>query len=335
MNINHLKANPRITEIDGLRGIAAISVLIFHFTNAIQIPILYPVFKYGYMGVHLFFIISGFVIFMSVERSDNLKQFIKSRFIRLYPLYWLAIGVSVVITTLAFTFNFIGPFPVNGVSLGQLNANLTMFQHWMGVRDINGVFWTLIVELNFYILIGILIKTKKISNIILWCYGFLFIEFIYVLTRDTNLLFYLPLIQYGHIFIVGIVFYNFYKRKQFLLSELILIICALIFHFLIFKPEEALIFIFMVGIFYFVVSRRLKILSLKPLVYLGSISYFLYLVHESLAYMIFNFLDKIGITGNYTRIAIALMCIFGLVVFVTKYVEKPLNLSVKKLLSNL
>ena len=78
-------AESRLAELDTLRGIAAIMVLLLHF----------GIFKYGGAGVDLFFIISGFVIFMSIERSRNLKAFWRSRFVRLYPSYWLSIAIAV------------------------------------------------------------------------------------------------------------------------------------------------------------------------------------------------------------------------------------------------
>lgn len=71
----------RILELDALRGIAVVIVLIFHLT-------LYRKeteygFKLGVTGVDLFFLISGFVIFLTLQQSNNWKNFIFNRFSRL------------------------------------------------------------------------------------------------------------------------------------------------------------------------------------------------------------------------------------------------------------
>ncbi len=86
----------RIVGLDGLRGIAAFGVLLYHFTTR------YPdfgsfvspppfTFPEGKFGVHLFFIISGFVIFRTVECAKRPLDFVKSRFVRLYPAFWLSL----------------------------------------------------------------------------------------------------------------------------------------------------------------------------------------------------------------------------------------------------
>lgn len=85
----------RYYEIDLLRFIAAITVVLYHFTFAgyhfgglspVQYPGLEEVFKYGFLGVQLFFIISGYVVLMSAQ-GKTLKQFFTSRVTRLYPAY--------------------------------------------------------------------------------------------------------------------------------------------------------------------------------------------------------------------------------------------------------
>ena len=79
---------PRLTELDSLRGIAAMAVVLFHYTT--RFTELYghtapPVFSVplGHLGVNLFFMISGFVIFMTLERTLTSRDFIISRFSRL------------------------------------------------------------------------------------------------------------------------------------------------------------------------------------------------------------------------------------------------------------
>ena len=88
-------------ELDLLRFIAALAVVFFHYTflNAVrfnQIPT-YPILgdfsKYGYMGVELFFMISGFVILMTTINKSPV-DFVISRVSRLYPAFWIALSLT-------------------------------------------------------------------------------------------------------------------------------------------------------------------------------------------------------------------------------------------------
>jgi peptidoglycan/LPS O-acetylase OafA/YrhL len=91
----------RLVEIDALRGVAALAVVLFHYTThftklfgASPPPTIS--FSMGHYGVNLFFIISGFVIFMTLEKTLRPMDFVVSRFSRLFPTYWVAIVLRVV-----------------------------------------------------------------------------------------------------------------------------------------------------------------------------------------------------------------------------------------------
>ena len=88
------KPPPIRGELDALRGMAAMAVVVFHYTtrarnNGVQ---LFD-FEIGHYGVQLFFCVSGFVIYWTLERSKTLMDFAVSRFSRLYPAYWAAIAL--------------------------------------------------------------------------------------------------------------------------------------------------------------------------------------------------------------------------------------------------
>src|SRR5262245_36843058 len=133
--------NSRIEELDALRGLAALFVVVFHC--AMFRPQADYGFYLGITGVDLFFIISGFVIFMSLENSKSGNSFLVSRFIRLFPIYW-------VIATLTFLVYFFlnlfdGVIPYTEIPLKNYLVNLTMFQYYFGVPNISGSYWTLII----------------------------------------------------------------------------------------------------------------------------------------------------------------------------------------------
>jgi len=84
----------RIEELDALRGLAAFAVMLYHYTagegprlNRAELLVSVP---WGHFGVQLFFVISGYVILMTVRRVRTAGEFAVSRFARLYPAFWVA-----------------------------------------------------------------------------------------------------------------------------------------------------------------------------------------------------------------------------------------------------
>ena len=100
----------RIAVLDGFRALAILSVMFFHYFSRWTPPLnsisIYPYknsynfFQYGYLGVQFFFIISGFVIFFTLERTNYLVAFWKKRVIRLVP----SIVCASIITFIIFRF---------------------------------------------------------------------------------------------------------------------------------------------------------------------------------------------------------------------------------------
>ncbi|GAA2889604.1 acyltransferase [Actinoplanes cyaneus] len=149
--------------LDGLRLVAALAVAGFHLTAAWRIdgarepayflPHLTHVTIYGFLGVELFFLISGFVIGMS-SWNRSLGDFFTSRVSRLYPAYWACVLITAAVVTLA---PIDGGVTVTGKpGIREIAANLTMLQEPLGVPAVDTVYWTLFVELRFYLLFAAL-----------------------------------------------------------------------------------------------------------------------------------------------------------------------------------
>ncbi|MFF5259612.1 acyltransferase family protein [Actinomadura viridis] len=156
--VNTNPPNRRLHELDLLRFLAALAVLLYHYTGTTGGPwhdqnareLFAPTSlatQFGYLGVELFFLISGFVILMSAW-GRTMADFTISRITRLYPAYWFAV---LLIAAIYLTTGHGRGRPENII------PNLTMFQQGMGIQNASGVFWTLWTEMHFYALISILI----------------------------------------------------------------------------------------------------------------------------------------------------------------------------------
>ncbi|MFB9624070.1 acyltransferase family protein [Nonomuraea helvata] len=150
-----------MAELDLLRFLAALAVVAFHYLVAYAsvwgdrpaelFPALAPIAGLGILGVELFFIISGFVILMTVW-GRGLGGFARSRFVRLYPAYWLSLGA------VAAVYGLTGAKALDPkLSPGEYLLNATMFQRLFKVTDASGVYWSLWAELRFYLLMAILV----------------------------------------------------------------------------------------------------------------------------------------------------------------------------------
>jgi peptidoglycan/LPS O-acetylase OafA/YrhL len=147
---------PRIGVINALRGFAALAVAWGHF-SAGQGKYLGMSGKYGYLGVDIFFVISGFVIPWSLYRSRyglrDYPRFLLKRNVRLYPPYLASIAISILATNFVLVPLFHIPhMSVTGRDLLLHFAYLNDLAH---VPWVNVAYWTLAVEFQWYLLIGL------------------------------------------------------------------------------------------------------------------------------------------------------------------------------------
>lgn len=152
------KRHTRLDWVDALRGLAALSVAVLHFLetqyrDAGMLQSLGEVFNLGKFGVVLFFCISGFVIPRSIRAGSPgpMLQFWTSRFLRLYPAFWVSILAALL---------FLDGSP----TAAKVLANVTMMPRLFGEGDLVGVYWTLQIELIFYFLISVLFAMSSLSE---------------------------------------------------------------------------------------------------------------------------------------------------------------------------
>ncbi|GIU00529.1 acyltransferase [Sulfurovum sp. TSL6] len=326
--------NNRLIELDALRGLAAVSVMLFHYLTKYthnQAPLFS--FSLGGLGVSLFFMISGFVIFMSLNKKSTLKTFIISRFTRLYPGYWSA----VIITSLVLYFSD------NFFDFDRFLANLTMLQYWLRFTNIDGVYWTLRVELTYYILMVFIVTigmiTKIHKTVFFWMslqvgvYLLLNIEFEnhsinFILLVIRSLL----ILDYAHLFIAGMMLFQIYNDNQKVKSYIILLLSVLVGS-LVSDLTHLIAFILFIFLFLLIFSSNIKFLRLSVFTYIGTISYSLYLLHQIVGYKIMDMLYVLGF-NFWSVITITIIIIFLLASLNWKIFEVYVSKFIRSFLTN-
>jgi peptidoglycan/LPS O-acetylase OafA/YrhL len=129
------------------------------------LPVIQSVSRFGYLGVSLFFLISGFVILWSASAKTP-RQFAASRALRLYPSFWAALLLTLLALVLLGS-------PGSLPDLWTILSNLTMLPGYMGSDSVDGVYWTLAVEMKFYFLVTMLILLRQIPHVERWIWGWL------------------------------------------------------------------------------------------------------------------------------------------------------------------
>lgn len=327
--------NNRISELDSLRAIAAISVMFFHYTFGFNHADTHTLFHNGFMGVELFFVISGFVIFMTLQNVATTKQFVVSRFARLYPAYWFSVILSYILFSIPVIFSTqVQPnFKVSTILFDRFLVNLSMIQSYFGIEHIDGAYWTLSVELAFYIVMLLVFAAKKMKYIEL--VGWAYVVLLFVLHRFIKVV-QIDYFRYGLYFLAGIIFYNLYDKgfqyKKF--SQYILLLVTLIFNLRYFYHSliEQLIVILIYLIFCLLSFRKLEWFRFAPLVFLGQISYSMYLLHENIGSVVFNMLDYFEIENMLIKIITSFLIVAFLSYFSYYLFE---NLLRKKIIKTL
>ena len=188
------------------------------------------------LGVQLFFIISGFVIFMTLERTKSSVDFAVSRFSRLYPAYWMAMFLSIIFVLLVSN-----PFHYSELSVEQILINITMLQHWVKVKDIDAVYWTLSVELTFYFLMWMVFYFKKLHLIY-------YIGFVWLTIALSDQLIILPfkhvldqvlILNYAPMFVAGIAFYSIKNGRSTALIINLVIYSFIVEGFVLYKANHS------------------------------------------------------------------------------------------------
>jgi peptidoglycan/LPS O-acetylase OafA/YrhL len=264
----------RFVFIDGLRGIAALSVALYHAVEGDHITsllaampsALQTVLHNGNNGVALFFVISGFVIAHSLRDDITLSEagrFMLRRSIRLDPPYWFAIALTCLIAAAKGTAAFAG---------AQIAAHLFYAQDLLGFPSISPIFWTLCLEIQFYVVFAALLLTRSrgaliaafVASVPLSC-------FVLVPGLFTSL-------WYG--FLLGAAAYISWKAER---PVWFLTYAAVMFGLGLYRADVFMLVCVVSAFALFAVARIGRLttfLNWRALQFIGSISYSLYLLHN-------------------------------------------------------
>jgi len=315
----------RITDLDSLRGLAALAVVMFHYTTryeelyghssgVIGVP-------WGHYGVQLFFAISGFVIFLTLDRCRSLADFAVSRFSRLFPAYWAAIFLTILVVT-------VGGMDDLARTPAEIFVNLSMLQGYLDVRQVDGVYWTLSVELIFYGAAGALWRLGLMRRIEPILIGWISLRWVWTFAPDLAgvepswLLGSLLLQQHIAFFAIGIIAYRLRSGACSAARGALMMAAALATIGACDGLEPLLVGIISAAAVTIVALARAPLLSARPLVQLGAVSYSLYLLHQHIGFTLIGGLEAAGVPAA-AAIAITLALVIALAALVTFTIEQP------------
>ncbi|WP_294324515.1 acyltransferase [uncultured Sphingomonas sp.] len=291
----------RLCELDALRGLAALAVVFYHYSYFIQfmvpgatLPALQV--RWGDDGVKLFFAISAFAMLATLDRTPTLLAFARARARRLLPEYWLAMALTGIVAWL------FGPARL-AVSPMEWLANLPLMQKLTGVPMVDGVYWTLNVEVIFYTLIALAWRIGALRSIDRLVLAWLAVRLVCWLLPTPAWVQFVLLTDHAAWFSVGLIAYPVWRgtarwQDQRLLAAAILGVQAFTAGL-----HATLLVVGMMALFFGIAMGRVRGLRHPLLLWLGGISYPLYLVHAGIGYAIIARLQAAGINADIAQLA--------------------------------
>jgi peptidoglycan/LPS O-acetylase OafA/YrhL len=320
-------ASDRLGTLDALRGLAAMAVVLFHYIH--WYDHLYghdftpwaPI-EAGRYGVHLFFMLSGFVIFMTLERTATPRLFALARAFRLLPALWAGILLTF------FAVHWLGPQD-RAVGPGTALINTTLLHEYLGFEHVDGAYWSLVIEATFYVWIALLyyaVGDWARIRALLWVW--VLISYVSVLLWQqipdglAFLLKDLLFTRYAPLFISGMLIYRWYRHGRPDPGEQALLALAVGHSLLSYKAPFNLVVFAGYAVFMLAITGRLEGLCRAPLLWLGRLSYSLYLVHQNIGYGIISTAYTAGLPG-WIGILLALISAITLAILIHRLIEQP------------
>lgn len=290
----------RITHLDGMRGLAILMVIAYHayarwpellpyVATTQHIPLL----AFGWVGVQLFFMISGFVIFMTLDKSRSYKHFLKKRWLRLFPAMLIA-SLLLYIAGGFFTESSVMTTESKNLLPGLIFVNPETLTQITGIEfsSMAGSFWSLYVEVLFYLIIGAVYFTIGRK----YCLPALLVPMLLLSASSVlkslghplliDVISKLGFIHYAWFMVGCLVYERLHGRDKG--YHYLLVLLALLINFSYYVKHDgvisvvplSMVMLFFIASFY---SKQMeRWLSVRFFTAIGFVSYALYLIHENL-----------------------------------------------------
>ncbi|WP_231742065.1 acyltransferase family protein [Stieleria varia] len=332
-----LKPHKRIYELDGLRALAAINLVLFHFTHVYSVKFGYSTplgfeWPYGAYGTEMFFILSGFVNSMSLLRRGKPVDFVAARMIRIMPVFFMMILANLWIMQYA-------PLNSQPVTTGQFAANMTLLPRVLGYECLDPVMWTLQIEMMFYFTLVTMFRFGALRRYFVGWGSLLVLSYFVCPTLDgvaaenqsttwfaaATALRRLMLLDFVPLFAIGFLLYMIKTDVGKKWHNLVgIVLAAFVFHSIDHGKHNPAATALIVGLVAASAYGIVPLLRIRPLVFISTISYAIYLCHNNLGCVLIRRFDSIG----YPPVVCFLLTIVFSVcvaVLVTNWIEGPIT----------
>lgn len=330
----------RVPVLDLARFLAAVAVVAYHygFQGGVAgefmdtyVPGLGAVTQYGYLGVDVFFVISGFVIAWSAE-GQRAGRFAWSRWLRVYPTFVFCVLLTSAVVTLAGDARL-------AVTGRQVLVNLLIDARHLGQPFVDGVYWTIVYEVQFYAMVAIglavpWLRRHATACLTLW----LLLSVLNAFVLHKSALAHLLISNFSGLFIAGMMLYRLH-RGRFSAANIALFVAALGFALAMelqmadvrFVPLHTAWSPWIVGVLFLVpvallslaLRRRFAPATERALQRIGALTYPLYLLHATIGYVL---IDRLAPRlGAVAAIALTVLAMLALAAWVAASVEPRLK----------
>jgi len=306
----------KLTSLEILRGISVLAVCSNHFANAISggtvLPGLFKgIEKYTVNSIDIFFVISGLVIpyslYLSRYTVKSYFTFVYKRFMRMHPPYLIALAMTLVLAGISYKIRH-QPNPETFITIIK-----SMF--YAHIPTSNPVFWTLRVEAQYYLFIGLffvlLTRYKNISLLL----GFPVLLALSLSPLAESI----QMLQYIIFFLIGITGYLIYVSEEKPFIELIVLTALIIFVYIHKGPGSAIASVITIASIVFYKRPAHNLLD-----FTGKISYSWYLIHFPIGIKMINLLLRRFSTDYYWLLfLLAMGTTYALAWLFWRYIETP------------
>lgn len=332
------------SELDGLRALAVISVIIYHANLSIKgVPLLTG----GFLGVDIFFVLSGFLITgILIDKQPTLLQFYKSRIDRIYPALLLMLFLSSILAYL-----FLIPEDLLNFAK-QIKGAFLFYSNYIFMHEDSYIAdssqykvllhtWSLGVEWQYYLVFPFIVFgirkffREQFEQILVLLFAISFFYYLYLMNIDSTFAFYSTFARVWELFVGGIVFLisRYLKNSKFDDILSVLGVVAILYSLIFFKDTDIqsgfISLIAVIGASIFILFTKensfiYKIATLKISVFFGVISYSLYLYHQPI--LVFYRFNQCEIIEN--KIFIVLFIVMVLISYLSyRFFENPIRKS--------